>query len=65
MNEKLDWIAVDWGSTRIRAVALGPEGVIAAAEAARPSARDEKLSLDDLSAMVAGFLSAEEERADA
>ncbi len=34
MNEKLDWIAVDWGSTRIRAVALGPEGVIAAAEAA-------------------------------
>jgi len=38
---------------------------LAAAEAARPSARDEKLSLDDLSAMVAGFLTAEEERADA
>lgn len=38
---------------------------LAAAGAARPSARDEKLSLDELSAMVAGFLTAGEERADA
>lgn len=38
---------------------------LAAAESAKPSARDEAASLDQLSAMVAGFLTAGEERADA
>jgi len=27
-----DWIAVDWGSTHVRAVAMGAEGVLARAE---------------------------------
>lgn len=51
MDERLDWIAVDWGSTRIRAVALGPEGVIATAEGANtahPGAAGHEAALVDL-----------------